>query len=413
MVTSSTVAFGGSTGGETSQSRREEQELAALAHEKERQQSELRQRRIRRRMSSPTDELVEGTTEGGIFANTGSATTFGNNDDTARRGEFSRSPTDRALSDETTQMDTQVSPNEGAGGDDDTYPSSRQQLEAAARASLRNKFEHVGIDPHHTMTERDALAIAEGRGMTNSPPPSSLAMCTATSNIAVPSHSGVAGFVRQHSPERTSSSTEHHPMGRIPSPILFASATDSHLQATTAANMHMLQLHHAAALAGGTLNPTNTTTTSPLDLMAIDAGTTVSQVRSQQASNRGAGSDNQDLEVENGRSSASNSDVDSESDDVSFDDSASDRSDGSDSGPAVAQYEPYSAARAMALSRMQQQQRIQGRVLGSNGSSSQQQGEGYYRPPKDSDYPSGGDVIDSTRAEDSGGSDSSSSDLTD
>jgi hypothetical protein len=109
-----------------------------------------------------------------------------------------------------------------------------------------------------------------------------------------------------------------------------------------------------------------------------------------------------------GRSSASNSDVDSESDDVSFDDSASDRSDGSDSG----HYEPFTAARAMALSRIQQQQRLnqnRGAVLTSLAL---HQSEGGSRPPADSEYQSG-DSIDSTRGEDSGGSDSSSSDLAD
>ena len=92
-----------------------------------------------------------------------------------------------------------------------------------------------------------------------------------------------------------------------------------------------------------------------------------------------------------------------------MDDSASDRSDGSDSGPAT-HYEPFTAARAMALNRMQQQQRLQSRVLTSLGSV--HASEGGFRPPADSEYQSG-DSIDSMRAEDSGGSDSSSSDLAD
>jgi hypothetical protein len=112
-----------------------------------------------------------------------------------------------------------------------------------------------------------------------------------------------------------------------------------------------------------------------------------------------------DVDLES-RSSAS-SDVDSESDDISFDDSASDRSDGSDSG----HYEPFSAARAMALNRMQQQQRLQSRMLTSIGSY-QHQNEAGFRPPNDSEYQSG-DSNESTLAEDSGGSDSSSSDIAD
>jgi hypothetical protein len=106
---------------------------------------------------------------------------------------------------------------------------------------------------------------------------------------------------------------------------------------------------------------------------------------------------------------ASNSDADSESDDVSLDDSASDRSDGSDSGSAT-HHEPFTAARAMALNRMQQQQRLQSRALTSLNSLNRTS-DGF-RPPADSEYQSG-DSMDSTRAEDSGGSDSSSSDLAD
>ena len=110
---------------------------------------------------------------------------------------------------------------------------------------------------------------------------------------------------------------------------------------------------------------------------------------------------NNKLQHEPGRSSASNSDVDSESDDVSLDDSASDRSDGSDSGSGSAHHEPFTAARVMALNRKQQQQQR-----------SQQARSGDFRPPTETEYQSG-DSIDSMLAEDSGGSDSSSSDLAD
>lgn len=98
-------------------------------------------------------------------------------------------------------------------------------------------------------------------------------------------------------------------------------------------------------------------------------------------------------QAEPGRSSASNSDVDSESDDFWLD-----------------------AARVMALNRMQQQQlRLRvGAQLGG-GSSLQQHhhhnGDSLFRlPPADSEYQSG-DSIDSTMAEDSCGSDSSLSDV--
>jgi len=115
--------------------------------------------------------------------------------------------------------------------------------------------------------------------------------------------------------------------------------------------------------------------------------------------------------VEVGRSSASNSDIDSESDDISFDDSASDRSDGSDfdpgTGTGTGLSEPFTAARVMALNRMQQQHRreqyLQDRALRQVPPC---------QPPPDSEYQSG-DSVDSTMAEDSCGSDSSSSDFMD
>ena len=134
--------------------------------------------------------------------------------------------------------------------------SSREMSEAAARASLRTKFDHVGIDPH---ASADVRSITENRGMTNSPPPPSLAMAAAASNIALPGHAGVAGFVRQHLPEQNS---DHPPIARVPSPILFSPGNDS--------PMHMLQLHHAAALAAV---PMGSAAPSPLDLVTIDSGT--------------------------------------------------------------------------------------------------------------------------------------------
>lgn len=120
--------------------------------------------------------------------------------------------------------------------------------------------------------------------------------------------------------------------------------------------------------------------------------------------------------AEGGRFSASNSDIDSESDDISFDDSASDRSDGSDFDSAlnISVSEPFTAARVMALNRMQQQYRReqylqdrasrQGNVSGAAPN---------FNPPADYEYQSG-DSVDSNMAEDSCGSDSSSQgDITD
>ena len=190
-----------------------------------------------------------------------------------------------------------------------------------------------------------------------------------------------------------------------------------------------------------------------------------------------------------GHLSASNSEDDVDDsmesgDDLSIDDSASDRSDRSDrsdgadsdsgshnpnvsagmapsagSGPAVAAmganlqhsavdptapygYEPFAAARVMALNRIHQQQQRQEQFLQSRAlaavaagahaagapalppggaqhgglgvglSSSHHHHDLHFRPPPDSEYQSG-DSIDSMRAEDSCGSDSSASDMND
>ena len=261
--------------------------------------------------------------------------------------------------------------------------ASREMLEALTRASLRSRFDHVGVDlqhhsPNTSTNEKDVRSIAENRKMTNSPP---------LPNVSMANHGDTNGYVRQHHPEhqqqqhQQQQNEDHDMLGR-------------YLE-TNATNMNILQYHHAVALAGVSLNRSNNP--SSLDnLMTFDANT-ISQMRSQtNTAGTGPGSESTD-----GRSSASNSDIDSESDDISFDDSASDRSDGSDSGSTSAHHEPFTAARAMLLNRIQQQQRLQNR----------HQGEGF-RPPADSEYQSG-DSIDSTRAEDSGGSDSSSSDLAD
>jgi len=327
---------------------------------------------------------------------------------------------------------------------DSSESSSREMLEAAAR-SLRTKFDHVGIDPHSSaVNNRDVRSIAENRGMTNSPPPPSLGMSgVAASNIALPGHAGVGNFVRQHLPEQN---TENMPIARVPSPILFSQQGANDPSAMTplhaAPNMHnMLHMHHphAAPLGGVSMGSAHSTHT-PFDVVTIEQRGSGASAPNAPGSNEGA-----DLEVRRfladaphafvfcyflkfltfsttktwqGRSSASNSDVDSESDDVSFDDSASDRSDGSDSGHS---YEPFTAARAMALNRIQQQQRLQSRggVLTSLALHQSEGGSGggvgsaggLFRAP-DSEYQSG-DSIDSTRGEDSGGSDSSSSDLAD
>lgn len=382
LVTSSFSAFGGSTGGETLQTRREEQELAALADEKERQEYEQRNRRLRRRMSSSSVEDIPGmdtqTKDGGDEKKVGFNSIKSENED------------------------------------------NRELLEAAAKAQLRHKFDHIGGEHHHgvgaslgSTDPQDLRVIGGNRSMTTSPPPPSLSNAP---NLTMPTHAAVASFVRHFADHQNNAVSggdggsvigdglhAHHALLARPlSPVLFSTGSDSGVANPVALhpshNMHLLQMHHAVTFPGTSLGNT------PLD-MVFDPYS--SRPPTQAAANTGVtASDVVELENQSGRSSASNSDVDSEGDDVSLDDSASDRSDGSDSGSGQ-QYEPFTAARVMALNRMQQQQRLQ-----LNRLSTQQQGGESFRPPADHEYQSG-DSIDSMMAEDSGGSDSSSSDLAD
>lgn len=365
LITSSTNAFGGIFGGETSQSRLEEQELIALAAEQGRLQLEYRQRRLRHRASSAcSDEAKDvGQGDNGDAGSHSGASAGAKKDagDEKKKGN----------GDSANRDDIRMSDGE----------SSRELLEAAARASLRTKFDHVGIDPHSSgVVNRDARSIAENRGMTNSPPPPSLSMVAAAPGLGLPGHVLRHG----HGPDQ-----DHPPaLARAPSPILFNKGSSPPMGPMHASpNMQLLQMHHGSALSGA----------PPFELMSLNNNADGSSLPSAPAGLSSITAKELDIET---RSSCS-SDVDSESD-VSFDDSASDRSDGSDSVP----YEPFSAARAMALNRMQQQQRMQSRMLTSLHHN---QGDGF-RP--DTEYQSG-DSIDSTRAEDSGESDSSSSDMAD
>jgi len=405
LVNSSTDSFGGSTGGDTSLRRREERELAALADEKGRQESKLRERRIANSKSPTLDEFVAYDNLEPLSISRSTP-----NNLLMLEQSSAQNPNWKARSNKDTMaMNVQSTTSQKrimtASSDS---PTLRDMVDLS-RASLRTKFGHGGTEGQHsdpnTANENDAHGIGVNRQLTNSPPLPGINMApdVATGpNISVARHEDTNGYSRQHLAEQQQNE-DHELATRVTSPILFAPGNDPNLEAAAASNMNMLQFHHAVALAGVSLN--RQPNPSPLNnLMTIDAST-ISQMRSQAyTSGTGPGSESTD-----GRSSASNSDIDSESDDISLDDSASDRSDGSDSGSSNAHHEPFTAARAMALNRMQQQQRLQSRFLTSLGTS--HQGDGF-RPPADSEYQSG-DSIDSTRAEDSGGSDSSSSDLAD
>ena len=335
LVSSPTTAFGGSRGGVTSQSCREEQELAALADERVRIQSEFRQM-TRRRSSLASDS-------------SGSESLVATGEMSSNQEKASADSPEHATSLDPrfhVKQDDAVDGNSSFSELVRTTPCSsseaerREQLEAAARASLRSKFDHVGIDPHHhnhaLLVNANTKAIVESRGLTNSPPPPNL--------TTAPNLSG--GLLRSpHAADHPSSPV------RSLSPILFNDVSSPTGTTTSlsnpSSNMHLLQMHHAAALAG----------VSPFELMTL--GTAPTGPPSAPLLGTAPFNGTKEPDVES-RSSAS-SDVDSESDDISFDDSASDRSDGSDSGfvgttstvDGAAASNFSAVARAMALKRQQ------------------------------------------------------------
>ncbi len=359
LVNSSIDSFGGSAGGDTSQRRREEREIAALADEKGRQESKLRERRI---ALSKDEPVTDDPAEAFLASQSNETTHEDTHADHRKAGTFTGRSEKETMGSNLQSASLAEKISISASSDPHT---SREMIEVLTRASLRSRFDPVAENDaqHNLHHERDARTISEHRRMTPSPPPSINSGSASAPSMAISSHAdpNANGYVRNHLAEQNE---EHDMVGR-------------YLEAT-ATNMNLIQYHNAIALAGG-VSLNRSTTTSSLDNF-------ISQIRSQTGT--GPGSESTD-----GRSSASNSDIDSESDDISFDDSASDRSDGSDSGSS---HEPFTAARAMLLNRIQQQQRFQSRQ----------------QPSVDSDYPSG-ESIDSTRAEDSGGSDSSSSDMAD
>lgn len=203
--------------------------MAALADEKGRQESELRQRRLRRRTSSPSDYVMMDYDPRMQTKDDGS--------------DIRRNPSPEKKSD---PYDGNHHGGHGKFGGEE----AREMLETAARASLRSKFDHAGMDPL-SPPDRDVRSIAENRCMTDSPPPPSM-------SAALPGH---AGFVRQHHPEQN---PDRPSIARVSSPILFSHGGESPTHAST--NMHMLQLHHAASLAGVSMGGAGS---SPFDL-ALD-----------------------------------------------------------------------------------------------------------------------------------------------
>jgi len=404
LVTSSIRALGGSTGGDTSQSRREEQEIEALANERGRLLSEYRRRRMQRTMPGSID-----------------------GDEHEIESKIAPSSSPKASSPEREVRVSEAGENEDVG-DADENKDEKEELLEAARASLRSKFDHVGIDPHSAVSNANRDHQNGNRNLTNSPPPPNFAGTATGMGLSGHAHGGLLRHHDQEHPGSPGSSL----VVRTPSPVMFKSTPDGATSPKKASptpvhpthqNLQLLQMHHAAVLAG----------VSPFELMGLNGG--IHAASTQHSSGLGA------LSIQSGggmlpplkemdvecRSSAS-SDVDSESDDVSFDDSASDRSDGSDSNePAM----NSAAARALALNRAQQQQQQQQfqpqrRMLGSVSSSAFSISIGQRAPQQqtindtsssislsggrqnEAEYQSG-DSIDSLRADDS----DSSSDMAD
>jgi hypothetical protein len=215
-----------------------------LVEERERQEHEQRARRIRRRMSSSSVEDSTGidwhAKDGGDEKKVGFQNVKAENDD------------------------------------------KRELLEAAAKAQLRHKFDHIGGDHHHgvgtALGSPDAqdYVIGGNRSMTTSPPPPSSSNAP---NLTIPTHAAMASFVR-HMTEHQHHSIpggdvaggngdgnhiQHSLLARPSSPILFVPGSETSLTNPVGLHpnhgMNLLQLHQAVNYVGITLgNP-------PLDLV--------------------------------------------------------------------------------------------------------------------------------------------------
>jgi PPP4R2 len=307
LVTSSTSAFGAMIGKETSPMHREEAESTAVSDEKSRLRSEFRQshRRTRRKTDSiflaDKAEMRRGLLKEEKGMN--EPLVLSSPNDKTNNEEIRLPPDDVDES----QERISVSAKEAA---------ARDALEAAARATLRTKFDHVGIDPHSSAAlanSRDVLALIESRRLTNSPPPPATSGLRPHGHRSPPSPPSPELLRRMSSP-------------RVPSPVLFSSfgerlSPSPPPMAPLLAHPNALSFAHPNALsfAGARNTFASGGLGSPLG-RDTDLGS---------------------------RSPTSSEDLDSTESD--FDDSASDRSDSSDS-----------EARVLARNRMQQ--RLQGRV---------------------------------------------------
>lgn len=156
----------------------------------------------------------------------------------------------------------------------DDHHHHHGSLEEAARASLRAKFDHAGIDPHSP--------TAADRKNAGSPPPPGLALGSPA--MALSPHALARHLVGEHSPPSPRDGTSH--------PLAFFSAAIENgtpIQALHANHsIHLLQMHHAAALAGVPI------TNPPLELLINAAAARGTQATGAPAC---CESDGADLEV--------------------------------------------------------------------------------------------------------------------
>uniref|UniRef100_A0A7S2RLB9 Uncharacterized protein n=1 Tax=Eucampia antarctica TaxID=49252 RepID=A0A7S2RLB9_9STRA len=424
LVTSPNTAFEIFYGDQMVQSRIEERDLSVSADERSRANSisEQRQRRLRRRTYSDASEPLSPE----------------NSDDEG----YANKVNNTGLAPETDLLDSsKISGDGDLNHENKLFPPSTSEIGSNGMLfqMINNGSSVSNMNEKYISMQIESTAISgASRQMMEALTPSSFGAAPLSQMVShdvnVSSMAGVSDGMRHHLKEtesenfrnaqenfHTSVMFNQHAVARPPSPILFSpSSLATHNLSPMIHEHHranpVLQSNHTAIL-GGHTNEIGSGNTVQVEIL-IDPSSSSSHGVSTSAMGTTlaavAGSDIADLDGEQGRSSASNSDIDSESDDVSLDDSASDRSDGSDSGSSMAYHEPFNAARVMALNRLQQQQQrrehfLHNRALATMPSYQQHDA---YRPPPDLEYQSG-DSLDSMIAEDSGGSDSSSSDVND
>jgi hypothetical protein len=178
------------------------------------QEVDHRNKRLRRRQSSSSDD--ERSSQ---HTNSSKEERFGDD-------ALGRKQTDDSSEQKGESSESHMGQNEGS-----EEMSSREMMEIAARASLRSKFDHVGIDPH-----------SPGAVIRSSSPPLP----------SLPLVSAATAMVHGSSFTQGDSDSLSHHTGQNPLPF-FSSQNESGtpIQPLHANHsIHLLQMHHAAALGG-------------------------------------------------------------------------------------------------------------------------------------------------------------------